>query len=208
MTNNLKKKNSTSPSTVWSGDNRGNIIIWKGESKSKKFWIKTGAYSMCFSPSVYAGLNIWIGSIGFVVIYDTEKHEQVNLFKLNSGVISGMILIDKHVWIASHAGLNVWDSETFKEVEIPSAYHQMSLFSIASVYTEKKNDDLEKIEVWAGSSKSIYVFNALTRVLMHKLDIHSDKVLTLLPIEEENQVWSGSRDKSIYRWYYHVHNVV
>jgi len=63
------KKKTSGSACVWSGDSEGNIIIWKGESKYKKFSLESGIYSICVTNPVNEGLHMWIGCKGFVDIY-------------------------------------------------------------------------------------------------------------------------------------------
>jgi len=201
MKNKTKKKTSGS-ACVWSGDSEGNVIIWKGESRFKSFSVKTAVQAMCITNPGNGGLHMWIGTMGAVDVYDTETYKLVQDLKFNSGV-SGMTVANNHIWIASRTGITVYDYKTFKEVDIPTILRQVHLFSIVTVLPDKE-EDVNNMQIWGGSDKCIYVFSAHTQALIHKLEIHTDRVTTLLPIEEEFQVWSGSKDKSICRWHYHT----
>uniref|UniRef100_A0A6B2KZ12 Protein kinase domain-containing protein n=1 Tax=Arcella intermedia TaxID=1963864 RepID=A0A6B2KZ12_9EUKA len=186
------KKKKASLDVMWSGDSEGKIILWKGEAKWKRQFLKGEIFGMCIIPSGMAVL-----STGLLSIFDAESKlvKEINLFSQD---YAGLTLANKQLWLASKNGLYVVDCfDNWNILKLPTEFNS-TFHSIVTVSADKENE----IQVWAGGEDAIYVYSVQKKSIIERLDEHEDIVTSFVAIDAENQVWSGSNDRAIVRWHY------
>jgi len=183
-----KEKEKKSFWRVYTADSEGNVFFWKGESRAtKKLSLLHPITSMCMTPT-NEGI-LWIGTKTDLYIHELQN-TKIHKKELTEGVTQ-ISLVNDHIWVLGEKGM--------------ISVYGMDLLPIGPDAIEGVSGncfvEVNKSHAWIGDNTGcISILDTQSLSFIKKVETNGGPVTCLLTVD--SQVWSGSTDNVIRRWFF------